>query len=982
MHKMPDAVRDMAEERYQRYVEECRASGLQALSQAELPGDAERVIACSAFVWAEMVRRPQDIHQLVESGDLTRAYHTPGTCANGLPMASPESALVAHFENQLWRAPSIGGEDKYPGEEAVLKALRITRRREWLRLAWRDIGGLTTTAEMMAEASAFADAAVRFSLAQAHHDLSDRLGQPLDQNHGRQQLVVLALGKLGAGELNFSSDIDLIFAYPRAGETAGGRRSLSNNEFFIRLARQLVKLLTHPTPDGTVFRVDMRLRPFGDSGPLVMSFDAMEEYYQNHGRDWERYAMIRARALTGTAEHVAELHERLRPFIYRRYLDFGTLAMLREMKRRMTEEVNRRGLHNDVKLGRGGIREVEFTAQAFQMVRGGRITALRERCLLRVLPVLRDLELLPEFVVTELTDAYLFLRTLEHRLQQMDDRQIHELPNDSQMRTLLANGMGYADWDALESDLQRHRDLVHAQFAQIFGTDEGPEEVAKEPLSALVAPDISEPEGRALLAHAGYQDSAQAWKALTHFKQTHDVQLLDGTSANRLQALFPDLLRAIASQSDRVSVLERVLGVVQAIVRRSVYLSLLRERPLGLSQLVKLCAASPWIARQLSRHPILLDELLDTRHLYAPMFLDELQQDLTNRMANITEGDTEEEMECLRLFKHASVLRVAASDVAKTMALMKVSDHLTGIAEATLQQALELAWRDLCERHGVPLYEQHGIKRVAPFAIIGYGKLGGIELGYGSDLDIVFIHGSPPGIYTQGRRPIDSVVFFQRLGQRIIHFLSTPTAGGILYEMDSRLRPSGNKGPLAVRFEALASYLGEEAWTWEHQALVRARVVAGDPELGKRFTDLRARILKRPRTPDELRTEVREMRLKMRRAHGSQSSSVFDLKRDAGGIADIEFMVQYCALRWARELGDWIQYTDNIRLLEGLAQTGLLPQQDAQNLTEIFQVFRSAIHSLALQEQTDVVAGDRFSQERAKVSAIWNSLMLDQERRQ
>ena len=996
---LPAALQELAVARHSRYLEAAEAADLRLHELTALPGDAARVFACSAFVSGTLERHPGLLHELLESGDLNRAYSEDGEAddpltAGKLPPIAPDPALTARFEQALWTEVGTQAE---PGtdhadregraaldEIDAMARLRRLRRREWIRLAWRDIAGLSTVRGMMAEASAFADAALRFSLDVAQNALSTRYGDPLDSRGKPARLVVLALGKLGAGELNFSSDIDLIFAYPGAGETTGGRRSLSANEYFLRLGRQLIKLLTHMTPDGTVFRVDMRLRPFGDGGPLVMSFDAMEEYYQNHGRDWERYALIRARPIcAGDApERLAaeDLVRRLRPFIYRRYLDFGTLELLRDMKRNMTEEVKRRGLHDNVKLGPGGIREIEFTAQAFQMVRGGRIGVLQDRCLLRVLPLLKELSLLPDFAVNQLHAAYQFLRAAEHRLQEMDDRQVHELPDDDQTRQVLASAMGFADWRSFRTELDRHREHVHAQFVQVFGETEGETPAMPEPLRSLLAPSTDPEQGEALLRSAGFANPDEAWPTIAAFKNVYDVRLLDGAGERRLQQLLPDLLRAVAAQRDPLETLRRVLGVIQAVVRRSAYLSLLAERPLSLSQLVILCAASPWIARQLARHPALLDLLLDTRDLYAPMTPEGLSRDLASRLDGVTAGDLEEEMEQVRQFKHAAVLRVAAADLAEKMPLMRVSDHLTDIAEVVLRQALAVAWRDLSARHGEPVYEQGGERRVARFAVIAYGKLGGIELGYGSDLDVVFVYDGPNGIATDGRRAIDIVVFFQRLGQRIIHFLNTATPAGTLYEVDSRLRPSGNKGPLVVRLPALSEYLNKDAWTWEHQALVRARVVAGDGELAEQLKALRASILCRERDPRTLKQEVRDMRAKMRAALGTGRAAQFDIKQDAGGIADIEFMVQYCVLRWAGRLGRWLEFTDNIRLLEGLAETGLIPGDDARKLTSIYQTFRSAVHTQALQERDGVVDNDAFVPERAVIQRVWDQLLENEPR--
>ena len=936
------------------------ASSIETLDAGGLPGDAARVLACSDFVFSSCERHPSMLEDLVSSGDLEAPYPASAAGARGRPSLRERAESVARA------AGSIDG---------LMTDLRRLRRREMVRIAWRDIGGLADFDETVRNTSDLADAIIDTSLDRLHEWQCADLGTPIGHTGEPQQIVVLALGKLGASELNFSSDIDLIFTFPENGQTEGGRRSVDNDRFFLQLARKLVKVLGEPTAHGFVYRVDMRLRPFGTQGPLVLSFDALEEYYQTHGRDWERYAFIRARAVSGDMVRAAELLERLRPFVYRRYIDFGTLQSLRSLKVVMEQEVARKGMEHSVKHGPGGIREVEFTGQAFQMVRGGRTPALRYRRLLTVLARLGELELLPGHAVESLSSAYRFLRATEHRLQQVDDRQEHMLPLDEPGRARIAAGMGYASWEAFSERLDRHRRNVDEQFAQVFGQERETDAAAGgDPLGALLSASTDEETGVTLLEGAGFAAAREAWSVVAPYRDTIALKMPDALGHERLARLTPDLLRAIAAQSNATTTLERVMTVIESIAKRSVYLALLAERSIALSQFVQLCAASPWIARLLGRHPVLFDELLDPRTLYEPLAPDRLDKDIAERLTAIDDPDREHEMDCLRQSKQANVLRVAAADVSRRIPLMIVSDHLTEIAEAVLRAALAIAWRDITARHGRPASMPRDAA-FAPYAIIAYGKLGGIELGYGSDLDLVFVNDDDSSAMTTGPKSIDVATFYARLTQRLIHVLTTMTSQGALYEVDPRLRPDGSKGVLVNTLEGLGEYLRDKAWTWEHQALVRARAVAGDPALGQRFAHLRRGILLRNRDGDTLRDDVRSMRERMRTELGSRGSGRFDLKQDPGGVADIEFMVQYGALRWASRLGADLDFSDNIRLLDGFRRADLMPEDDVTLLADAYRAYRGRIHELSLQESEAVVGNEEFAELRETVVAIWNRLM-------
>lgn len=829
-------------------------------------------------------------------------------------------------------------------------ALRQLRTREQMRFIARDLQRLCTLSELTRELSDFADAVLEVALAQAHAEVVLLHGEPLGEASGRpQRLVVIGMGKLGGQELNLSSDIDLIFAYPEDGET-NGARPVSNQEFFIKVGQRLIQYLDPVTGDGFVFRVDMRLRPWGDGSALAVSFDAMESYYERHGREWERYALIKARVCAGDRAAGEQLLKGLRPFVFRRYIDYGAFESLRDMKAMIEREVRRQDREDNIKLGSGGIREIEFIAQAFQLIRGGVDHSLQERQLLRVLPLLAERQLLPAQAVTELTEAYHFLRDSEHRIQALHDQQTQTLPADAADRQRVAGAMGFADWTAYVAELSRQRGLVHRHFRDVIvareeesGTAPGPlPEEWPAPVQALLS-------GRA-------------------------IGQLSGTARDRLDRLLPTLVRLCQQHEHGELALVRVMPLIEATLKRSAYLVLLIENPEALLRLVDLCAASPWIADALTRHPVLLDELLNAATLFAPPTRDDLAADLRAQLARVPEDDLERQMDILRIFQKGQVLRVAASDLKGTLPLMKISDSLTWIAEAVLQEVLNLSWHQLVARHGQP-QRADGSLCDPGFIIVGYGKLGGLELGYGSDLDLVFIHDADPQSDTNGAKPLDGASFFARLGQKIIHLLTTAMSSGQLYEVDMRLRPSGASGLLVTSLEGFEQYQREHAWTWEHQALVRARVVAGDPHLAAGFNAVRAAVLARPRDPVALRQEVVDMRDKMRAHLAPKDPLAVDLKHSPGGLVDIEFLVQYLTLAHAATQPALTTWPDNVRLLDTLAQAGVLSAGDADALKAAYLALRARGHRQALAHADRLLAPDELGAEREAVQVIWRRLM-------
>jgi glutamate-ammonia-ligase adenylyltransferase len=865
-------------------------------------------------------------------------------------------------------------------EEADLhRVLRRFRRDHMVRIIWRDLSRRASLAETLDDLSELADVCVDQALQLLYGWAVEKQGVPRNAEGVQQRLVVLGLGKLGARELNLSSDIDLIFAFPAHGQVEGSR-SQTNEQFFIRLSQQLIKALGSQTEDGFVFRVDARLRPFGDSGPMAMNFDAMEEYYQSQAREWERYAMVKARVIAGDREAGEGLMALLRPFVYRRYLDFGAIESLRDMKLLIDRELQRKGMADNIKLGPGGIREIEFIGQSFQLIRGGRDPDLQIRPILPVLALLQEKELMPDYVVRELTEAYEFLRLVENRLQAWQDRQTHLLPEEEMQRLRLARSMGFDHWEGFFHALEQHRQRVQGHFDTVFAAPQagGQEERDEQLLLGLWRGQIMEDSALEALRKVGFDDPDPALKKLQEFRDSRSCRSMEARGQQRMEQLIPLLLEAIGGAENSGVTLERVLALLEAIARRTAYIALLVESPIALSQLVRLSSISPWIASRLTQAPLLLDELLDPRSLYTPLRRDDLEAQLDTLLGAVEPEDIEQQMERLRQFVQSSMLRVAAADITGVIPLMVVSDYLTEIAEVATARVLEHSWSHLTSRHGSPT----GIPgEGSGFAVIAYGKLGGIELGYGSDLDLVFLHGNQDAYaMTDGERSAANDVFYVRLGQRMIHMYTTRTPAGVLYEVDMRLRPSGNSGMLVASLVSFDQYQREQAWTWEHQALLRARPIAGDPLVAERFQQIRREVLSRERDAEKLRSDVRQMREKMRDSLDRSKGEEFDLKQGRGGIADIEFMVQYLVLRWAHSFPDLLDWTDNIRLLEGLARNGILEKDTEQLLADAYRAFRAVTHRNALAELPALVSGETLAAERAAVQELWHSLMeSDQE---
>ncbi|MGF1859145.1 bifunctional [glutamate--ammonia ligase]-adenylyl-L-tyrosine phosphorylase/[glutamate--ammonia-ligase] adenylyltransferase [Photobacterium profundum] len=858
----------------------------------------------------------------------------------------------------------------------LMRQLRAFRRQEMVWIAWRDFTNKSTLEQSLTHLSELAEALIMEAYQWLYNQCCKEWGTPTNSAGEAQPMLVLGMGKLGGGELNFSSDIDLIFTYPENGETVGGRRSMANAQFFTRLGQRLIKALDQPTYDGFCYRVDMRLRPFGDSGPLVMSYAALEDYYQEQGRDWERYAMIKARVMGRESfTQYQELRQMLRPFVFRRYIDFSAIQALRRMKSMISSEVRRRGLSNNIKLGAGGIREVEFIAQSFQLIRGGREPSLRGRGLLETLAAMKQLALLPEKQIEHLEQGYCFLRKLENLLQAIDDKQTQTLPDKPLDQIRLAFAMGYADWQALLEATERHMSRVHQVFDDIIGTEEDDAGCSvSEQYHEMWAMAKNEDVLLSIMAELDAADPASQVSTILGMKAELSKRTLGPRGREVLAKLMPDVLSRIVPRPDASAVLARVTKLIVRVATRTTYLELLGEHPAALGQLIRLCAASPMVAEQLTQYPILLDELLDPQHLYNPTPLEQYGDELREYLARIPEEDMEQQMEAIRQYKQAQLLRIAAADIAGALPLMVVSDHLTYLAEAIITAVVNQAWLQMAEKYGEPthLVDRNG----KGFGVIGYGKVGGWELGYGSDLDVVFLHDCPADVYTNGKKEVDGRQFYLRLAQRIVHLFSTRTSSGVLYEIDIRLRPSGASGLLVSTVESFDEYQQKEAWTWEHQALVRARMIYGDIPLFDAFSDVRKRILTQPRAPQPLQADVVSMRHKMREHLGSKKAGMFGLKQDKGGITDIEFLAQYLVLQHSHIEPYLTRWSDNVRIFDTMAECEVLSLPQASALKQAYCVMRDDIHRLNLLGLPAYVDESQFVTERETVQKIWQEYLV------
>ncbi len=881
----------------------------------ELPATARRVMALSDFAQRVASRQPDWFLQSLRAKRFDAPFDE------------------SWFHDELAAATSGS-----PAADELKRELRRLRNRCQLWIVWRHLAGTAPLEETVRSLSDMADGFIAAALEAAERRETERVGEPRSPSGEVQHLTVFALGKLGGRELNLSSDVDLIFAYPEDGRTSSGMR---NQQYFIRVGQGIIDLLNPVTVDGFVFRVDMRLRPYGASGPLVMHFNALRDYFESQGRSWERYALIKARPCAGDRKRGEELLDSLRPFVYRRYLDFGSLEAMREMKARLAAERHR---PEDVKLGPGGIRYAEFAVQVQQLVLGGRFSNMQKRSFLGALRELEQGEKFDAGTVAELRDAYRFLRNTEHCIQAEADRQTQRLPVSDSSRMRLAFAMGFDSYTTFLSALARHRDNVERIFDRVIGAG-----------TPRVEGGLwTDRDDRAQLAEAGFDAPTRVAALLRDLSLARDRSSVSGDGRDRLDALMPEVLQIASRQPSPARAVERLVPIFKTLLRRSTYLALLRENPEALEIFVRLAGQSRWVADQIAAHPVFMEVMLDKHAWDLLSGRDALVEELGEVLA--AAADEEALVDALREFKEQRVFRVAVAEARGLLPIMHVSDYLSWLAEAVLEHAIRLAWDQFAN-------DRTGSR---PFIAVGYGKLGGQELGLDSDLDLVFLHDLPR----------TASQFLHRMVRRLMHLLTVRTYTGPLYEIDMRLRPSGSAGLMVSSLSAFREYQANRAWVWEHQALIRARAVAGDPALMQAFEQTRREFLCRPRSAESLREEVKNMRRRIDSQHGDE----LDLKRGVGGIVDLEFIVQYLVLARAREHPNLAIWSDNVRILEEAGKSGVLREEDAERLVLAYLALRGEVHHQTLDLPGSAEANARLTAYRQSVCDMWERL-FDEPRR-
>jgi len=945
LDNIPDALRDSTQIALQKFTDALQRTNLDFPDNKQVIDCLPKVFCCSEFIALQSERQPQLLIDLINSGDLFNADVRSGYI---------EQLNSYQFDN----------------EAALMQQLRWFRNQQMIRIAWRDLTEWSDLDETLSDLTALAESCIQFTLDYLYKQACERRGTPVLDDGSEQNMVILGMGKLGAWELNYSSDIDLIFAYQQDGVLAD-RKETTYGEFFSRICRQLVKILDEITADGFVFRTDIRLRPFGDSGPVIMTFDGLENYYQTQAREWERYAMVKVRPVAGDAHGAEQFMSLIKPFVYRRYLDYGAFEELRSLKQQITQELQRKDRMDNVKLGPGGIREIEFIGQAFQLIRGGQDIELQERRIQSILQLLGEKELLVKEDADQLLLSYQYLRRVENHIQEYQDRQAHDLPKTEQEQLILAYSMGYPDWPSFKTALDHVREQVHTVFIQVFSIEE---EAEQPSISAQIWIGQAHEEIRLNQLHElGYKQIEETLTLIDQFKNASSIKRLTNKGLSTLNKLMPKIIEHVAKQNNAYVTLQRLCQLFEALAGRNVYLSLLAENEGGLQQLITLSSASPWISDYLGQFPSLFDELLDTRSLYEPLEKSALQSELNSLLQAIDPDDIEQIMFALRKFKQINVLRIAAADIMGAVPLMIVSDYLSYIAEVILEKSTAIAWDIVAKKHGTPPGTS---SEKSYFGILGFGKLGGLELSYSSDLDLIFICNYPEGnALTDGRKQVTSMQFYASLGQRIRSLLNTQMLSGMLYEVDMRLRPRGEAGLLVTPLSGYEDYLSNEAWTWEHQALVRARFITGDSQTQSTYEAIRQKILSLVRNSADLKIEVREMREKMRENLDKSTAELFSLKQGRGGITDVEFMVQYFVLSLAEQHKVLTEVTDNISLLATLAELNILTQDQASTLESAYCLFRDRGHKEALQGNKAMIPQNELLESRAAVAELWSLFM-------
>jgi [glutamine synthetase] adenylyltransferase / [glutamine synthetase]-adenylyl-L-tyrosine phosphorylase len=890
---------------------------------------------------ALQIHLERQYERLLEAGALSNDVLKHSLKSSWMPLIIASDFAV----DTLCRQPLLAEQIDDRGAESLVLSedetrwpatVRQWRARQSTRVIWRDVHAMDSVLESLQAISQIADTALQACLSALSRQFESRYGQVRNVAGTPQGLIVFGLGKLGGNELNFSSDVDLVYAFGERGESDGAR-SLEAETYFTRIGQRLAQLLSDITEDGFSHRVDLRLRPYGQSGRLAISSAAMEHYFQSEGRDWERYAWIKARPVAGDLQAGRECLDLLRPFVYRRYLDYGALDGLREMKTLIAAEVEKRELADNLKLGPGGIREIEFLVQAFQLIHGGREPVLRQRSLLKALPALVDLGFLPGKSADKLQSAYFFLRRLENRVQMLRDEQTHSLPQDEFLQYRIAKALQYEDVEALQFDLKNHRDAVSEEFSRLLETKRHKPKTDAYSLYWRALPD----QANAMqLAELGFIESESLHAALRDYARHAQALNLNARTRTRLDHVLPMILAAAANSVAPEAALKRSLGLLYAIAKRSSYLALLEETPAALQRLVDVVASSAWLAERLVQHPLLLDELLDHRMVQA---FPDAKSLLKTTMQILSYDDVEQSLLKLNELRQSLSFRIAKATMFKQQSAAESAQQLAALAQAILQAIWHLAKHEIETAHGI-FPDTH-------FAVMGYGSVGAKELGFGSDLDVVFLYQAPVAGMSSGARALDASRYFARWAQKMISLMQTLTPAGRLYEIDMRLRPDGAKGLLVSTIESFAEYQHARAWTWEHQALVRARALAGDQILCDKFEKVRTEILQKPRDSQKAWHDVLVMRQRMRNELDRSTPARFDLKQGFGGLVDLEFFLQAQVMCLANEQPALLAFQCSPDILQALLKSDDLDAEQYHDLMRLYENLMSQSMACSLDQR-------------------------------
>ncbi|MFM9916068.1 MAG: bifunctional [glutamate--ammonia ligase]-adenylyl-L-tyrosine phosphorylase/[glutamate--ammonia-ligase] adenylyltransferase [Rhizobacter sp.] len=878
-----------------------------------------------------------------------------------LPEGLPRSAVIAALINRL-----------VADGRSLVSALRVTRQLVLERLAVLDVEQGAGMADITLAMTELAETTLDVALAKAMAEQDERCGPPLNAAGQRIEFWIVGMGKLGARELNVSSDIDLIYVYEDGGETPGPQR-VSAHEYFSQVVRGLYALIGETTEDGFVFRVDLALRPNGNSGPPVVSLPMLEEYLQAHGREWERFAWLKSRVVAPRSGletlQIQALRSMVNAFVYRRYLDYGVFEGLRQLHRKVRDEAQRRAAGrperaNDVKLSRGGIREIEFIVQLLLVVRGGQFPEIRTRSTLKALDKLAAGGLMKPASAAQLAEAYIFLRRLEHRIQFLDDQQTHLLPTSDADLRWIAGSLGMrctADACELLDRLCETREFVATEFDALLHEGQPAPANPNGVTCRGCVPTLQPVDSGDFLAKLPEELAARVKPWCDHPK----IKVLRDESKARLARLVLRAADAVKDGRCTIAAAARFIDWLEPLLRRESYIALLAERPEVQNRLLRLLGLARWPIRYLMLHPGVIDELADERLLHGRFDATEFTADLEARYAAWgRSGQVDEEalLDTLRRAHHAEVFRTLVRDVEGHITVEQVADDLSALADATLACALRWAWKHLKQRH----------REQPQIAVIAYGKLGGKELGYGSDLDVVFLYDDA------GEPDADKASeVYGAFVRKLIGWLTLRTAAGELFDIDTALRPNGGSGLLVTSIASFEKYQtgrgSNTAWTWEHQALTRARVCAGDSALTIPFDEVRRTVLSAPRDPAGLRAEVRAMRDKVSAAHPVQGER-FDLKYSQGGMMDVEFAVQVLVLEHSRLHPELIPNVGNIALLQRAEAAGLLPPSVGAAAADAYRELRRAQHAARLDEQPTQVPLDAMPEQRAAVLALWHAV--------